>query len=674
HTFWSERYGERPDVLGSRIQIGTGIYTVIGVAPAGCVVFWPYQPPVAYVPITSFAGLQIAQNNFLRKGTVWWKTYSWGWMSVIARRKPGVSIASANTDLSNAMRKSYQNQLIEQTKSSPINLTKPHAAAASIITERGPNTSSVAKVATWVGGVSIIVLLIACANVANLLLARALRRRREVAVRLALGVSRARLLSQLLTESLVLAIGGALAGLLVAQWGGAALRAAFFTKAEPVVYYRDPRTVLFAGGAAVIVGILAGLAPIFQTSSASRSLVDDLKAGAREGMHGRSRVRVALLVVQGALSVVLLVGAGLFVRSVSNVRSARLGYDVDPVMLVDLNMRGVKLDSVHTKELQDRILATATTIPGVTHASTIASIPFWSTWSVGLYVQGIDTVWRYGQFNLNAVSPNFFATFGTRILRGRGFTAQDRLGTPRVAVISEGMAKALWRGRDALGQCMRVNADTMPCTTVVGISEDIRQKNISGDSATYIYYLPAEQFGGQNSFMVRVAGDAAKMGQTVRSRLQREMPGASYVTTTPLREIIGSQTKSWEMGATMFVAFGGLALALAAIGLYSVIAYNVTQRTHEMGVRVALGAQMRDVVQLVITDGLRLGVIGLGLGAVCALIASRWVKPLLFDESPHDPWVYAFVTLVLLAITLVASWVPARRAAKVDPQVALRTE
>jgi predicted permease len=674
YPFWSTRFGARADAIGSRVQIASTIYTVIGVAPRGFVGLWADQPPVAYIPITEY-GAEQARNATWLKGKNWWQTYSWGWMSTMVRRKPGVSVEAANADLSSAMRKSYQSQLVEQTRSTPIALAKPRAIAASILAERGPNESSLAKVATWVGGVSVIVLLIACANVANLLVARALRRRREVAVRLALGVSRGRLLSQLFTESVVLALFGGIAGLLLAQWGGGALRAALTTKAEPTVVFRDPRTILFAGVAALIVGLLTGLAPIAQAIRAGHTLVPDLKAGAREGGGSRSRLRAALLVIQAALSVVLLVGAGLFVRSLTNVRHVRLGYDVDPTLIVGFNMRGEKLDSVHKVQLDQRLLEVSKTIPGVSSAALSASLPFWSQWSTSLFVQGIDTVGRLGQFNLNSVNPEFFNTFGTRVIRGRGFTTADTRTASRVAVISEGMAKTLWPGRDAIGQCMRVNADTLPCTTIVGISEEIHQKGMETDSATYSYYMPWAQFGGEPYLLVRAAGgDASKIAEAVRRRLQREMPGASYITTTPYGEIVGRITQSWELGATMFVAFGALALVLAAIGLYGVIAYSVTQRTHEMGVRMALGAQMRDVVRLVVSDGVKLGAIGLVVGAVVAISAARWVKPLLFRESPSDPIVFIGVTVALLAVTLVASWIPARRAARVDPQVALRTE
>jgi putative ABC transport system permease protein len=670
YPMWQTQYGGRNDVVGSKIQIGSLIYTVIGVSPRGFVGLWSDKPPAAFVPISTFGAEQGATLKFANAG--WWKTYSWGWMSVIVRRKAGVSVAAANADLTQAFLKSYQAQLVEQPKSTPIALAKLHASVGSILTERGPNESSVAKVATWVGGVSVIVLLIACANVANLLLARALRRRREVALRIALGVSRGRLLSQLLTESIILALLGGVAGIVIAHWGGAALRAGLLDKSEAAAGFRDPRTLFFAFGAALVVGLLTGLAPILQATRTN--LTNDLKSGSREGTYHRSPARVVLLVLQGALSVILLVGAGLFVRSLRNVQSVRLGYDVDPVLMVNLNMRGVKLDSAATVGLRERLLAAAKALPGVQTASAQLTVPFWSQWSMGLFVQGIDTVGRLGQFDLNAVSPEYFSAMGTRILRGRGISDADQVNTPKVAIVSEAMGRVLWQGKDPIGQCMKIGSDTVPCTTVVGVAENIKEQSLSADSS-FFYYVSWRQFNPLvGGVFVRTRGSAAAMKEGLRRRLQHEMPGASYVTITPLNEIIGSQTRSWQLGATMFVTFGVLALVLAAIGLYSVIAYNVAQRTHEMGVRVALGAQMRDVVSLVLTDGLRLSVTGLAIGMVIALWATKWVKPLLFDESPRDPYVFVIVGGTLLGVAILASLIPARRAAKVEPTVALRSD
>jgi len=434
----------------------------------------------------------------------------------------------------------------------------------------------------------------------------------------------------------------------------------------------DGRTVLFTALIALAVGMLTGLAPALQSGSVN--LTDDLKSGSREGTLQRSGARVGLLLLQGALSVVLLVGAGLFVRSLRNVQGLRLGYDADPVAIVALNMRGVTLDSTATVTLRYKLLERAKAIPGVEHSALQTSIPFWSSWSTNLYVEGIDTVGKIGQFNLNAVTPEFFATLGTRIIRGRGFTDADGPTATRAMVASDAMAKALWPGKDAIGQCIRVNADTMPCTYVVGIAENIKDRSLNDDPGFY-YYLPTPQFAPQSGGMfVRTRGPAAGHLDAIRRELQHEMPGASYVTVTPFTDVVGGQTTSWRLGATMFVAFGVLALALAAIGFYSVIAYNVAQRTHEMGVRVALGAQSGDVIRLVVGQGVRLGASGVAIGAIIALVAAKWIKPLLFAESPRDPFVFGIVTVTLLAVTVAASWVPARRAARVDPNVALRTD
>lgn len=668
YAMWQTRYGGRADVLGSTVQIGPTVYTVIGVAPKGFVGLWSSEPPVAFVPISAYAsgvGVRLDDES-------WWTTYHWTWASMIAQRKPGVTLAAANADLTNAFLRSYDVEHGTSKGRSPASIARPHAMIASILSERGPNQSSLAKVAALVGGMALVVLLIACANVANLLLARALRRRREIAVRVALGVSRGRLLSQLLTESLLLALLGGVAGLIVAQWGGSAVRAAFLPSGAESAVLGDTRTLVFAGIAVLLAGLLTGLAPALQMRRTELSL--DLKAGAREGNIHRSRARVTLLVLQGALSVVLLVGAGLFVRSLSNVKNLRLGYDVNPVLVVDLAMRGVKLDSVQSVTLRRRLLETARGIPSVEHAALNTSLPFWSMWSVGLFVPGVDSVSRLGQFDLNAVTPDYFATMGTRVVRGRGIEDRDVAGAPGAVVVSSSMARVLWPGEDALGKCIRVSADSVPCSYVVGIAEDIKSSRLADDPGLY-YYLSAEQFNMQQTMMlVRTRGEAALHADAIRRRLQQLMPGASYVTVTPFADIVGERTRSWALGATMFVVFGSLALVLATIGLYGVMAYNVAQRSHEMGVRIALGAQLRDVVWLVVRQGVFLGGVGIVLGCAVALAVAGRLEPLLFDESARDPVVYIAVASAMLAVAAAASFIPARRAARVDPNVALRSE
>lgn len=671
YGYWQTRYGGRSDVLGQTLQIGATLYTIIGVAPRGFMGVWAGEPPVAFIPIATY-GAEVGKNLSLR-GENWWSSYHWRWASMIVERKPGVTVAAATADLTAADLKSLSIEY-QQDKEPPTSLalSKPHAVIASILSERGPNESAEARVATWLAGVALIVLLIACANVANLLLARALQRKREIAIRLALGVSRMRLASQLLSESLLLALFGGVAGLFVAQFGGAVLRAALLPKTAEATVISDPRTLLMAGTAVLVAGLLTGLAPVFQARRAD--LTSDLKAGAREGAIHRSRTRVVLLVLQGALSVVLLVGAGLFVRSLGHIRHLPLGFDPDSVSVVNLQMRGVKLDSAGSVALRTRMLAEARTIPGVTHVSRQVTMPFRISWNEDIHVAGIDSTERLGQFYLNAVTPDYFATMGTRLLRGRGMTEADVAGAPRAMVVSQAMAHVLWPGREALGQCVRIGEDTVPCTTVVGVAENVKSQNLDEDPG-FFYYLSASQFApDQGGLFVRTAmsGEAAR--DMIRRRLQDVMPGPSYITVTPLSEVFGNETRSWRLGATMFTVFGLLALALAAIGLYSVVAYNVAQRTHEMGVRVALGAEVRDLVRLVLREGLLLASVGVVLGGVVAAFAAPSLKSLLFQERPRDPVVLIGVGVTLLAVAALASLVPARRASRVDPMQALRSE
>jgi len=670
YGYWQTRYGGRPDVIGQGLQVGATRYTIIGVAPRGMVGLWPDKPPVAFVPAATDATEHGARIG--TRGETWWSTYHWTWAEVMVERRPGVSREQADADLTQAYVRSYQNELAHSRHQQPLAIARPQARVRSILSDRGPNESSLAKVASWIGGVALIVWLIACANVANLLLARALQRRREIAVRLALGVSRTRLASQLMTESILLALIGGASGVLLAQLGGTVLRAAFLPSTSTATVLADPRTLLYAGAAAILAGLFTGLVPWLQTRRVS--LTSDLREGVRAGTYQRSRLRAGLLVFQGTLSVMLLVGAGLFVRSLSHVKAVPLGYHPGPVLMVETNMRGVTLDSARSVALIDRLHAAAVAIPGVDHAARQLTMPFWESWSTDLYVAGVDSVDKLGDFQLNAVSPEYFTTVGTRLTAGRGIGAEDVAGAPRAMVVSQAMARMLWHGQDPIGRCVRVDSDTLPCTYVVGVAENIKSSQLGDDPGLY-YYLSAPQFHpNQGGLFLAVRGDPGVMQETVRKALQPLMPGQAYVTVTPIRDIIGQQTQPWRLGASMFVIFGGLALLLAAIGLYSVIAFNVSQRRHELGVRIALGATMGNIVRHVVTGGVQLAIAGIALGAIIALALGHWIAPLLFDESPRDPAVFVLVAAVLLAVAALASFIPARRAARVDPVRALRAE
>jgi hypothetical protein len=318
-------------------------------------------------------------------------------------------------------------------------------------------------------------------------------------------------------------------------------------------------------------------------------------------------------------------------------------------------------------------------MPGVVSATQSPSIPFWSYEGRYLFAPGIDSVDRLGDFMMQAGNADYFRTFGTRILRGRAFDDRDGPTSPRVVVVSEGMANALWPGEDPIGKCIRINTDTMPCTTVIGVAEEMHISHLHGRGARdrqFTYTVPITQYddGPAAILLVRVAGDAVDFADAMRRRLQRLMPGASYVTTSPLQRMVDPELESWRLGATMFVSFAALALVIAGVGLYSVIAYGVAQRRQEIGVRIALGASRGRVVRLVVGNGVRVVVAALVAGAAIALWAGQLISSLLFGEAPNDPLVFAVVTTVLLVVALVASAVPAFAASRVDPNTALRTD
>ena len=665
--FWKSEFGGR-DVIGQPLQVGSINATIVGVAPEKFSGFAEPRAAAVYVPVTTFAGMDRGED-----GKTYFTTYAWSWLRMVARRKPDVSLEAANADLTSAYRRSWNAERQMQSRLSSPEQADARAVIGSMRTAAGPNPSLENRTLVWVTGVAAIVLLIACANVANLFLARALRRRKEVALRVALGVSRTRLVAQSLTESTILSMLGGVAGIALAQWGGIALRRLFVDTTSRLDLITDVRTLAFAFVAALLTGVLTGGAPVL--FSLRRDLAPTLKLGSRQGTYDRSALRIGLLVMQGALSMVLLVGAGLFVRSLSNVRDLRIGYDAERVLVVFRNLRGADLTDSANVQLGRKLLSAAQGMPDVESAAWVSSVPFYTTSSTALFVPGIDSVRRLGEFSYQQSTTDYFKTIGTRIIRGRGFTADDRATSPRVAVVSQGMARVLWPNADAIGQCMHVGRDTMPCTTVVGVAEDVMHDDLV-EKHHYRYYLPIEQFRPLSGYAVllRMRGDPATASDRVRRTMQAVMPGETYVNVRAFSDMVETQRRSWQVGATMFVALGGLALVVAAIGLYGVISYNVAQRMHELGVRVALGAQAANVVRLVVGQGLRFAVFGVVIGGVLALVAARWVQPLLFDQSATDIRVFGLVGAVLLGVALLATSIPARRATKVDPISVLKSE
>ena len=663
HAYWLTRFGGRPDVIGKPLRIDRITATIIGVAPPGFVGMSDQGVPAAYLPITAYA--------YALRGPGYQLRYGWSWLELLVRRKPAVGIAAARQDLTAALQQSWRFAAAADPGWGTVEARQPRGELGPLQIGRGPLAGRDAKVASWVAGVALIVLLIACANVANLFLSRAVSRRRELAMRQALGVSRLRLARQLLTESLLLAAIGGVAGLAIAQWGATTLRVLFLQEASAAVLV-DGRTLLFTALATLVAALLTGIVPALHAGRGDVTTI--LKGGSRDG-HQPSRMRTVLLVFQATLSVVLLVGSALFVRSLHNVRGYRLGYDVEPVLYVEGNPRGERLSPAERTELAERMLATTQATPGVSHAALTIAVPFWSNEERDLYVPGVDSVSKLGRFLMQAGSADYFVTMGTRILRGRGFEPADRSDAPWVVVVGEAMARALWPGRDAIGQCVRIGSDTDPCSTVVGVAEEMRVRSLM-DARDYSYYVPIGQYDNppDPQLFVRVGGRAAEQAEALRRQLQPLMPGAAYVNVVPLSTLVDPNLQAWRFGATMFVAFGGLALLLAAIGLYSMIAYDVAQRTRELGLRIALGSSVGRMLRLIVSRGLGVVSMGVVAGTLLALWATRWVEGLLFRQSPHDPVVYAGVALLLLGVSVVASMVPAWRAARVDPNVALRLD
>lgn len=678
YAFWQSRFGGQSNVLGQEIRIGSRRYTIIGVAPRGLAGL-SLRSVAAFVPFTA------AASDGSIGGAGYATGYNMSWLEMVARRKPGTTIETASQELGLAYRRSLQKEAELRHWVTPVDRLRPRAEFGAALFDRGPQARSTAKVALWIFGVTGIVLLIAATNVAGLLLARSIRRRREIAVRIALGGTRARLFTMLSVEAVMLGVLGVAVGLIVAEWGGKALRVALMPDIEWTTLLRDPRTIGLAIGVGVLCGLLAGLAPMFQAGRTD--LAEAMRGGNRDGL-ARSRLRNGLMLFQAALSVVLLVGAGLFVNSLRNARQTPLGYDSEHVTYVSVDARGYDFAPGDTGAVRrarrtnaivarrNSMLARARAIPGVQSAAITFGVPFWQTIQLDLFVPGIDSVSKLGDFIMNGVSGDYFKTMGTRILRGRPIEDTDGVGAAPVIVVSDAMAAKLWPGQNPLGKCVKVDADTVPCSTVVGVAEGILRGGAEWGADTKLqYYMHIDQYDrNYGSLFVRTSRPADEMKETIRREIQALLPAPQYVNARTLSSILEPNMRQWQLGATMFTLFGGLALVLAAVGLYSIISYSVAQRTREMGIRVALGAKSADVVGMVMSEGLRLTLIGVVIGAVLSYFGAPRLQKLLFHVEPREPAVFAIVTVVLLAVAALATMVPAVRASRVDPQEALRAE
>ncbi|HEX7024094.1 MAG TPA: ABC transporter permease, partial [Gemmatimonadales bacterium] len=665
----SRRYADRAfggaaNAMGKELFLGSRTYTVIGIAPKGF-------NGVDLDAVDAWIPFHAGAPDLVGASGEWRDTYGWQWLKVLARLKPRVTRERASDEATRIQRAAVE-------KIPDVD----HAARSALVRLSGFERKAVShareRVALWLASVSLVVLLIVCANIANLLLARAASRRREIAVRLALGVGRFRLVRQLMAESLLLALGGGAAALLLARWGGDLLRATLLPTVTWADGPLDLRVAAVTGLATLLTGLLTGLAPAIQASRPS--LTSALKSGSADGASRRSRLRTGLLAAQACLSIMLLVGAGLFVRSLWRVVHTDIGYDSRNLLVADVDLSLAGYSREARRDFYDRALERMQALPGVERASLAINSPFWTMNSTRIALTDRDSTPRIpgGGPYYNGVTSEYFATLGMRVVKGRTFTAADRPGSAMVMVINQRMADFFWPRGEPLGKCVRIGADTVPCAEIIGVVANGRVNAIQEEPAA-MYYLPLQQSLGlglnqDRILFLRTRVAPALVVTDVRRVFNDMAANLPLANVRTFQSQIDPEIQPWRLGAVMFGVFGGLALLVAAIGLYSVMSYAVVQRTREFGIRSALGASRRQIIRSVVSEGLSVVTLGMTLGALVSLVAGRFLAPLLYQTSSRDPLVFAVVTGTLLAASVAAVLIPARRATRVDPSIALRAE
>jgi len=649
-SFWHAAFGGDSAVIGRQLQLGRGSYTVIGVTPERFT-------GVNLQNVDVWAPIAAATPEFMGPGSM---NRGSAFLEIIGRLGSG-GAATAAREATVVFR---ADDVYSGRDSNAVVLLGPIQHA------RGPEMSQNAKVSIWLAAVALIVLLVACANVANLLLAKSLQRQREVAIRLALGAGWWRLTRQVLIESLVLAIAGGIAALFVTLWTGPLIRAFLLPDTPAFTEPLDARVIAFTAAVALFTGIVVGAVPGWQL--ARRDLTPALKAGAGEGRYQRSGLRSALLVAQVALTVVLIIGAGLFTRSLRNVEGQNFGFDPAHTLLATIDLRAAGYTPAQINAVHLKILARLEALPGIEAAAATVAHPlgYATAWSVS--VPGRDSIPRLpsGGPYYQQVTPGYFAAIGTPV-RGRAFTSADRAGS--VAIVNETMSRLLWPGENAIGKCFVAGEKT--CVEVIGVVPDARRFSAVED-ASMIFYVPFSGNSDQyiTALVARTRGRPEDWIGPIRSAIQETAPNLPFASVTPLADLLAPSIRPWRLGSAMFAGFALLALVLSAVGLYGVLNYVVTQRTHEMGVRVAMGAQRWDVQRLMVSHGVRVAAIGAAFGALAGLVAGRVLSSLLYGVSPRDPLVLLVALLVPVVVAAIASYLPARRASRVDPMIALRHE
>ena len=660
YACWRKRFASAQNVIGQQLRINGDNFTILGVTPEGF-----SGTEVAYLPEV-FVPTMMARQ--IEPGSTWIDGRADDNLFVLGRLKQGVTVAqaeSALTTITEQLGKEYPHD----NEGRGVRLLAPGLFIPDI-------RNSVVSFSGVLMGVVALVLLLACVNLANLLLARATERRKELAIRLAMGASRARIVRQLITEAVMLSLGGGIAGLLIAMWINALVSAMKFPSDLPLVIDLrvDWRVLAFAFGVSLATGIAFGLLPALQASRPD--LIPALKDERSMGGFRRSRLRNGLVIVQVALSLVLLVCAGLVVRSLQVAQKTRPGFTPENAVTLsfDLGLQGYTEEK--GRAFQKDILRRTQTLPGINSVALVSTLPLSLDYSyTTIYVEGQAAA---GTSNLptavpNYISPNYFRAMEIP-LRGRDFNDRDDKDESRVAIVNETFARRFFPGRDAIGGRFNFNGPDKPFWQIVGVAADGKYNSLGEDAQPAFYRPLLRDYSTSTALVARTMGDPKAAIAALRGELTALDSTLPAYNVRTLTDHLDVPLFPYRMAAVVLGCFGVLAVVLAAIGIYGVMSYVVANRTREVGVRVALGAARSDVLLLIMKQGMSLALIGLAAGLLVGFGAARLIVKLLFGVNPTDPITFMGVTILLGLVAGLACYIPARRATKVDPLVALRYE